>query len=298
MKADKLECGMNLTHRMSLLGLALVAGSSACAHTASTEPGATAEQATAELREHHRHHHQGGVTQFIAMSLDSIGVDEAKRPQIETIQGDLYACMAPARDVEKSLLTDLAGGVAAGQVDEAQIDSAIARLGPAASAVHDCAASALNRLHALLSPGERAALVDKVRANYEVWRQVNHEAEAGGQEKGGRLAALADELNLTPDQVAQMSTELRLKFASPRSSVFEPKQAEAHLEAFETAFASDTFDARMITANANGHIASHGARRMALFYETVTPLLTPEQRTTLAAHLRQHADHQPVVADQ
>jgi len=32
------------------------------------------------------------------------------------------------------------------------------------------------------------------------WRQVNHEAEAGGEEKGGRLADLAEELNLTPEQ--------------------------------------------------------------------------------------------------
>jgi len=284
--------------RMSLVGFALVAGSSACAHTQSAEAGATPEQAAAELREHHRHHNQGGVTQFIAMSLDTLGAAEAKRPQIETIQSDLYACMTPAREVEKSLLTDLASGVAAGQIDEAGVDATIARLGPAAGAAHACAASSLNHLHALLSPIERAALVDKVQAHYEVWRQVNHEAEAGGQEKGGRLAELADELNLTPDQVSQMSNELRLKFAGPRTSVFEPKQAEAHLRAFETAFASETFDARLITANANGHLASHGARRMALFYETVTPLLTPEQRTTLAAHLRQHADHQPVVAGQ
>jgi hypothetical protein len=31
---------------------------------------------------------------------------------------------------------------------------------------------------------------------------------------------------------------------------------------------------------------------MSIFYETVTPLLTPEQRTTLAQHLREHAGQQ------
>jgi len=40
--------------------------------------------------------------------------------------------MAPARDIEKSLLTNLASGVAAGQIDETQTDATIARLGPAA----------------------------------------------------------------------------------------------------------------------------------------------------------------------
>jgi hypothetical protein len=35
---------------------------------------------------------------------------------------------------------------------------------------------------------------------------------------------------------------------------------------------------------------------MAIFYETVTPLLTPEQRATLAGHLREHAGHQPAIS--
>jgi hypothetical protein len=35
---------------------------------------------------------------------------------------------------------------------------------------------------------------------------------------------------------------------------------------------------------------------MAFFYETVTPLLTPEQRTMLSQHLREHASHQPAVS--
>jgi hypothetical protein len=36
---------------------------------------------------------------------------------------------------------------------------------------------------------------------------------------------------------------------------------------------------------------------MALFYETVTPLLTPDQRTTLATHLREHAGQSPARAE-
>jgi hypothetical protein len=35
---------------------------------------------------------------------------------------------------------------------------------------------------------------------------------------------------------------------------------------------------------------------MATFYETVTPLLTREQRATLAEHLREHARHQPAMS--
>ena len=87
----------------NLVGLALVAGVGlgACAHL--DERGQSAEdesdeQAAAELREHHRHHQRGGVTQFIAMSLDTLGEDDAQRPQVEELQTSLRACLAPVRE--------------------------------------------------------------------------------------------------------------------------------------------------------------------------------------------------------
>jgi hypothetical protein len=75
------------------------------------------------------------------------------------------------------------------------------------------------------------------------------------------------------------------------SDKFDPKKGEAHVHAFSTAFAGRSFNAKAVTSNANAHLASRGATRMAIFYETVTPLLTPEQRTKLAAELREHANH-------
>ncbi|HKC11835.1 MAG TPA: hypothetical protein VKI41_07355, partial [Vicinamibacteria bacterium] len=66
-----------------------------------------------------------------------------------------------------------------------------------------------------------------------------------------------------------------------------------HVHAFATAFAGDPFDAKAVATNANAPLASRGATRMALFYETVTPLLTAQQRTKLAAELREHASYQP-----
>ena len=70
------------------------------------------------------------------------------------------------------------------------------------------------------------------------------------------------------------------------------------MQAFSTAFASDAFDAKTLGAGAaaNGHLAAHGARRMVLFYETVVPVLTPEQRSHLADDLREHLNHQQAHA--
>jgi Spy/CpxP family protein refolding chaperone len=292
---------------LSMTGLALVAGfglSAAGIRAAQAPPPAggastsTAtpadDQAASELKEHHRHHHHGGVTQFIAMSLDTLGTDDAKRPQVEKLQSDLHAQMAPAREAERSLQLALADGIAAGKVDTVKVDAAIATLTTAADAAQAAGLDTLNKLHAVLSPPERAALVDKVQAHWEVWRQVNHEEKPGGVERGGRLAELTEEVSLTPDQVTKISAALHTALAG-LSGKFDPKRGEAHVQAFSNAFAADSFDAKSVTSNANAHLASRGAARMALFYETVTPLLTPAQRTKLAAELREHASHQPAA---
>lgn len=250
------------------------------------------DPAVQELKEHHRHHHHGGLTHFIAMSLDTLGTDDAKRPQIEKIQHSLHVCTAPSRKVEKRLLETLAAGIDAGTIDTTKVDHEIGRLKKDADAASTCSNDALNQLHALLSPSERQALVDKVQSHWHIWQKVNHETDAGVKEKGSRLDALTTELSLTPDQVDKMSGALTTAMDA-KTNQFDPSKVEAHLQAFLTAFAGDAFEAASIKANANGHMATHGAKRMALFYETILPILTPAQRKDLAAHLRDHAGQQP-----
>jgi hypothetical protein len=247
--------------------------------------------AAEELQEHHLHHHLGGVTQFIAMSLDTLGTDETKHAQIDKIQGSLYACMVPVGEIENKVLLTLADGVAAGAVDAAKIDATVARL-DSASSVHECGIDALNQLHALLSPAERVALVDKVNAHWEVWHQANHDVEARAHEFQGQVGHLTRELSLTPEQVEKVSTALHTALAG-LASKYDPTKAEAHRQAFAQAFVAENFDAKSITPVGHTHLSRHGTARMVLFYQTLAPLLTPTQRTTLAEHLREHASHQP-----
>jgi Spy/CpxP family protein refolding chaperone len=254
------------------------------------------DQASAELTGHHRHHHRGGVTQFVAMSLDTLGADDAKRPEVEKVQRDLQACMEPAGRREMELHLTLADGIAAGKIDKAKVEKTIAHLDTAAAAVHECSSGGLNQLHAILSSSERWELVEKVQAHWDVWRQVDHEATAGGRGPGGWIAKLEDELTLTPDQVERISKAVHKALAAS-SARFDRKKVEASVQSLAAAFVQDSFDARSIPANANAHLATRGAKRMAIFYETVTPVLTPEQRATLAEHLREHASHQPVIAE-
>jgi Spy/CpxP family protein refolding chaperone len=291
--------------RRGLLGLTLSAASvvGACGGSAANTPApATPSAAQPEnpstdddeaadgVRDQHRHHHHGGVTMFVAMSLDTLGVSPEQRAQVEKIQADLYARLAPARTAEHAVIAALADGVAAGAVDAAKVDAAVAQLSSAASTVSSASADALNQLHAVLTHQERAALVDKVQAHWEVWRRVNADEQPGAREHGGRLAKLAEEISLTPDQVEKIGSSLS---QAPSAVPFDPKEVEAQLQAFGAAFASDTFDAHSLSASstsdiASSHVAKSGAARMARFYEIAAPVLTPEQRTKVAEQLRDH----------
>jgi hypothetical protein len=278
-------------------GVAWAAASSPTDGTPGVLTDATAvNQAADELVEHHRHHHHGGVTKFIAMALDTLGVAPAKQARVDKIQTELYQCMVPARDLENGLLLGLADGVAAGQVDVSKADATIGQLDASATAVHACTVDPLNRLHAALSSNERATLIDKVQSHWHVWRRVNMEAESGSRDKGSQLAELTKELSLTPEQGDKISSALQTALA-PLSDKFDPKRVDAHLEAFSSAFLQKSFDAKKLTANASGHLATYGAQRMAVFYETVTPPLTPEQRALLAQHLREHASLQLAASE-
>jgi Spy/CpxP family protein refolding chaperone len=266
------------------------------APTAAPQPVAADDSVNEALRDYHRHHH-GGLSTFISMAIDTLGLDEAKRTQVAKIQSDLRAKTAPARDAENDLLAALADGVAAGKFDTAKINAAVEKHATAAAGIHDATAEALTQLHDALSPAERTALVDKVKAHWDVWHRVNVEEKAGNKdEKGGHLAKLTKFLGLAPDQVDKISTALGTD--APVTAKTDPKAEDGHIQSFATAFVADKFDAKALAPSATasaGHVARHGSARLVRFYQAVTPVLTPAQRTTLAAEIRERANDDQVV---
>jgi Spy/CpxP family protein refolding chaperone len=250
-------------------------------------------EVTAGLHEYHRHHHHGGVTLLIALSLDTLGVPPEKHDAIEKIKAELHGKMEPSRAAEQALHVVLADGVAAGAIDQAKLDAALAQLTAAATAVHNASIEALNQLHAALSPAERAALVDKVEAHVTAWQEANAEEQKGATgrpREGGHLAKLAREIDLTQDQLDKIHASLEA--SGTRAKRVDEGEIAAHVKAFGDAFRGETFDAKSVTtaANANAHLAAAGADRMVRFYTAVAPTLTAEQRTKLSAILREHAN--------
>jgi Spy/CpxP family protein refolding chaperone len=274
---------------------AAMATASASAAPADSSAGMTPddEAINEDLRSYHRVHHHGGVTMFISMAIDTLGLDPAKKATVEKIQTDLKAKMGPARDAEHDLISTLADGVAAGKIDTAKVDAAVAKVGTASAAIHPATMDALTQLHDALSPAERMTLVDKVKAHAEVWRKVNVDEKAGSKDKGSHLAKLTTLLSLTPDQVDKITTALGTD--TPATPQNDPKPVDAYITAFGTAFTADKFDPKALAAPhtaAAGHMARHGGARMARFIEAVTPVLTPEQRAKFSAHLRDRLNDQ------
>ncbi len=253
--------------------------------------GAEPDPNLAGLEDLHRHHQHGGITQFVELALDTLGEDSARRPRVEALQAELHACLEPVEAREQAVLVALADGFASGQLDAATVTDDIAQLTAAAETIHPCVAGPLNALHQTLTPAERAELAAKVRAHWAVWRRVNHDTDLAGREPGSHLAELAGELGLTPEQVTKCAAALK----SNKAGAFDAERVQKQVLAFAIAFAGEKFDATSVTTNSTAVLASRGATRLTLFYQTVSPLLTAEQRATLAAHLREHAEHHRVT---
>jgi Spy/CpxP family protein refolding chaperone len=282
-------------------GVGVGCGSSAASNPPASNATVAAtpedEEASSGLSEHHRHHHHGGVTLLIALSLDTIGGEPQEHAAIEKIKADLHAKMEPAHAAEQALHAALADGIAAGGIDKAKVDAALAQVTATAATVHDATTDALNQLHATLTAAQRGALVDKVEAHWEVWQKANafEQKEASGQpHKGGHLAKLATEIGLTQDQLDKIHATLD---GAPKPA-FDPQKVAAHVKAFGDAFRAETFDAKTLKTGgeANAHLATFGAARMVRLYEAVDPVLTADQRTKLAAILKEHASYNPGAA--
>ena len=130
-----------------------------------------------------------------------------------------------------------------------------------------------------LSPAERAALVDKVQAHCQVWRQDNHDQQPARRERRGRLAKLPTraEPHAGPGH-QDLGGPPRDAGRTPRE--FDPKKVKRHVEAFSKTFASDSFDAksRHVERERRSRELRRGANG-ALLRDRDSPVLTPEQRT-------------------
>jgi Spy/CpxP family protein refolding chaperone len=252
-------------------------------------------EAADEVRSFHRHHHIGFIG-FVLESIPSLGVPPEKEASVEKIRQDIGARFQPAYQAEASLLSAIADGVTAGKIDTAKAEAATAKIAEVSTQMDDATNDALNQLHAVLAPPERDALVLKVQAHFAIWYRANADAERqpDQEQEGGHIRYFVGVLGLSPDQVEKIDAAFTdsMKAYYQAKGTFPTKDAKDHLDAFVKAFPADPFDAKALTTadKANSAVTTWGAVRMERFYEAMLPVLTPDQRTKLAALLRDQAN--------
>jgi Spy/CpxP family protein refolding chaperone len=213
--------------------------------------------------------HRGGHRQGLlgaAMKLDSL--TPAQRTQIEQLVAQRRQAGVPVRQANAQVLTVLAQQVEAAKVDQAALAPSLAAEKSAATAETQVDASVLAKLHDILTPAQRGQLVDGIEARM---------AQARGA-KGGKERLGAGKLGLNDQQKA----EIRANLQASRGQMKRPEargQRKAALESFR----GDSFD-----ASALAKMEKRGGRE-ARMTEAMIPVLTPNQRATVAAHLRSRA---------
>jgi Spy/CpxP family protein refolding chaperone len=258
----------------------------ASAAPAAPPPGPqSAEQAEGD---EHRERHHGGVLGLIAMSLHDLQLTPEQESAVEKIRADFIVKAEPAKAAGKDLTSTLADGVAAGSLNRAKDDAAVAKLATQIQALDEAAVAALDRLHGALTAQERSALVSEVQSHWEKWKEAHGEDEkAGDKHRSGHLLALVRRLGLSKDQAEKIKASFhdRAK-AAPQDH--EHKEVVGFLKDFAASFPGGKFNAKSLKMKAASvHMARWGATRMARFLEAAAPVLTPDQRQKLAEMLRQ-----------
>jgi Spy/CpxP family protein refolding chaperone len=259
------------------------------------------EHLAQEMKIHHRHHH-AGFPGFVFMAVETLGAPPEQQAAIDKVKEEYKKKLKPLREANASVHALLADGIAANKFEKAKIDAAVAKVALASVEVHPAVDEALDELHKVLKPEQRQALVDKVEANWSIWKEANEaEKETKAEKKeekkeakvDGRIAHLTKELSLTPDQAAKAKADMEAAFKEPKK--FELEKSEAHIKAFAAAFVEEKFEAKKlpVAKEENGKVVTWGAERMVRFYEAITPDLTPDQRTKLAEKLREHSKENP-----
>ncbi len=261
---------------------------------------------------------------FVKASLDALGdvaLRPDQRPQIEQLAKDAEARHAPVRQATEALMLAVADQVQAGTVDKAALQPKIDAVQAAMAAAKPGDAAALEKLHAILDASQRGAYIDALKAKWHERRDDDRAAAgmggggaapgpgAGGGGMGfGPLAHLGAELKLTDEQQTKIRQAIFAQWAAGASdgaagaaapgAAAGPGPGGKHdwhgardrINKMTDAFRSDHFVvAELDTDHAGKDFMTEHGDRMFKLAATVLPILTPEQRTTLATKIRDRA---------
>jgi Spy/CpxP family protein refolding chaperone len=194
---------------------------------------------------------------------------------------------------------DLVASTKAGRIENSKLQADEAAFNKGAVAREAEQATALSGLHDALTPEQRKAVVDALRA-----MQAAHEhppstnPSAATDAATRRLERMRVQLNLDADQQKEVGFILARGDAPTPAAVQARFDAgKKQMEAILTAFEKDTFDAKKLDLTSSpGRKPSEPLERQVKYIGQLLPILRPEQRdrfATMMEHPRVDHGHGP-----
>jgi Spy/CpxP family protein refolding chaperone len=223
-----------------------------------------------------------GPVALIAAGLSKTCLNDEQRRAAEQLGeqvSEKEKVVADARHAFRSALVDQLNS---GRIDEGALKDEIDAVVKARAEASPVLRKAIEDLHGILDPGQRAALADAIEAH------MKEVSEASG----GWLDAFARDLGLSDDQKSRIRDVL---------AKAKPELEEEHASAAAAfdAFKKDDFSMEKISPVARvGERTRARAERMVVRAREIMAILTPEQRADLAKKIESAAREQVGTSQQ
>lgn len=264
--------------------LALSLAATACSGTAA--PTAQSAAATTRAPVAPGTH---GIVKLAGEALGDVDLRPEQRAEIEKLAVSSEARHAQLRTDLRAVMLDIANQIEKGSLDKAamkaKIDDAIVKI----DKVRPDDQASLAKLHEILDDGQRAQFVDAFRER----GKDRMEAHVKG---GHPLMTLARDLNLTAEQRDKIRDAFREGMHEARGHGEGERHGwggggRGHGHAMLEAFKEPTFDPK--TVGPQGSLAERAKGKEEAAFgvaEKILPILSAEQRKTLADKIRARAN--------
>ncbi len=247
------------------------------------------------------------MVEMLVGELAQVGIKPEQKAAVDAILADLEKLGDATKEARTQLSSDVAEGAAAGKLDKAKIDADVKKLAQAADSTAAAMQDDVNKLHKTLDAAQRKKLVELMRAKGKE-HEEHMKAEMGEHEKGhekgdhdkgahgehehGRMDKMGEQLGLTPEQKEKLKGKMEAGMKAEMAKMKEHHAGMvARMKAIGDAFETDKFDAKKAgVGEKGGDMVKMMAEGKIHMVEAVLSVLTPEQRTKFAEHLRTHAD--------
>ena len=276
MRSANVLCALGLGASLSVLA--------ACGGTSAAEaPAATAQSAASKAP-------VGvgtrGPVKVIGEALGEVPLRPEQRTEIEKLAADSEARHASSKAAHKDLTLAIAAQVEKGSIDRAALKPQFDAAAAAWEGSRPADRAALERLHAILDPQQRALFIDAVEA-----KMHPHAAGASGGDEHpyrGHMEEWTTDLKLTDDQKTQIRAALMTAFGGAHHG--EHHEGREHGRKVLEAFKGEKFSLDEVAPVADARAkVGDASDKFLKGVEVVLPILTAEQRAIAATKLRSHA---------